>query len=161
MPQKYRQRKRYTVSPAATQTTETVVIRHGKGTTHLMDFGTYFWPNLATIAEDTQLSTLDLRVLLLGIAVMDRHQRIPLTQAQMAKRLDASRPAVNRSVRTLVDKGYILRAGRTYTVNSRIATKQTLLEVQRYRSAEAKPIQALIERDRQEAITRQREAVHA
>lgn len=155
MPHLYRQRKTYLLSPAATTTTEGNVQRRGQAKNRLMDFGTYFPVSLALVAADLTLGALDFRVLLFAIAEMDHQSRVPLYQAAIGDRLGVSRQAVNRSVRTLVEKGLLFRQGRTFSVNSRLASKKRLDDILIGRRAEIPLLREVMRRDALELRKRQ------
>lgn len=161
MTQKYRQRKIYAVSQAALHSTAIQVIRNGKVHKQLGDFGTYFGPNLALIAEDPDMGALDLRVLLLFLATMDRQNECHFLQSDMAVQLGVSRATVNHAMRTLVEKGFIFQSGRHYALNSRIGSKSTLAEILRHQDIEIPILKKAIRRDEHEALVRKLEGVKA
>lgn len=108
----------------------------------MRDFGTYFDANWETIALDEDIGRMELRLLLLSAVSVEKENRIPYSQVDLALKLGVTRQAVQRAMAALLDKGLLFKRGHTYYLNSRLATHAPLVDLIDIRRREREYLQA-------------------
>ena len=137
------QQDKWKASAAALRSTLRRKNTRGKQTIIMQEFGTYFNPNWEEIVSDDELGRMELRLLLLSAACVDKNNVLPYSQVQLAKKLKVSRQAVQHAMAVLVDKGLMLQDGHTYQLNSRLATHAGLVDLIELRREERQRLKVL------------------